>query len=123
MYKKPPISEEFHFKRLFTPLPYDCLAMFLPFFFTNPQLVERAQAGQNAAAKPSTISSFDRIPGSMDFSVRERSCELTVQPIGKSRELAPATGKDDVAHQDLAKFGVTSAKRFRDQSWYIFREI
>jgi hypothetical protein len=51
----------------------------------------------------------------MNFDVREVAHELVAQALAETREEAPAAGKHDVAHEDLAHVWVTRRERLRDQ--------
>jgi len=42
---------------------------YLPFFFTYPKLMERAQARKDTAAEPTAITSLSWVPGGMNFSL------------------------------------------------------
>lgn len=79
--------------------------------------MERSQARKDTAAEPAAVSSLGRVARSMDFDVREVSHEFVVQALAQTSEEAPATGEDDVAHQDLAHVGVARRERLRDQRW------
>lgn len=43
--------------------------MFLPFFFTNPELMEGTQTRQDATTQPTPITALDRIARGMSFSL------------------------------------------------------
>jgi hypothetical protein len=55
--------------------------------------------------------------------VREVADELVAQALAETREEAPATGKHDVAHEDLAHVWVTSRECLRDQCGDSAREV
>lgn len=40
---------------------------YLPFFFTDPELVESPQTREDTPTQPSTVSAFDGVPGRMYF--------------------------------------------------------
>ena len=42
---------------------------YLPFFFTYPKLMERAQTREYTTAKPTAVTSLSWVPGGMDFSL------------------------------------------------------
>ena len=131
---------------LFTPLTDNRLAMFLgnlvrgmasldeertnlPFFSAYPQLMESAQARQDAASQPSTIPPFDGISRCVYFhlnilnsvnaasrvaahtDVREVTRELRFKSICETGKQAPSPGEDDVSHEDLAQVWVASTQR------------
>ena len=46
--------------------------MFLPFFFTNPELMEGTQTRQDATTQPTPITALDRIARGMNFGLIRR---------------------------------------------------
>lgn len=96
---------------LFTPLTDNPLAMFLPFFSAYPQLMESAQARQDAASQPSTIPPFDGISRRVYFHVREVTRELRFKSICETGKQAPSPGEDDVSHKDLTQVWVAGTQR------------
>ena len=85
--------------------------------------MERSQACKDTAAQPAAISSLGRVARGVDFDVREVTYELIVEALAEAREEAPATGKDDVAHEDLAHVGIARCERLRDQGRDSTREV
>ena len=87
---------------------------YLPFLFANPQLVERAQASEDAATEPAAVPSLSRVARRVDFDVREVAHELVVEALSEACEQTPASGEHDVAHEYLAHVRVARGERLRD---------
>jgi hypothetical protein len=85
--------------------------------------MERSQACENAAAEPAAVSSLGRVARGVDFDVREVAYELVVEALAQAREEAPAAGKNDVTHEDLAHVRITRRECLRDQRRDRAREV
>lgn len=89
---RPPLLSFFchavHF--LLAPLPYDGFSVILPFFFADPKLMERAQARQDTATKPTSITSLSGITRRMNFDMGEFPAQLVAQTVSKSSKQTSA---------------------------------
>lgn len=83
-------------RNLFTSLAHDSFAMLLqvqhqvpssvctgvtthlPFFFTDPQLVERPETREDAPAQPPPVAAFYRIPGGVNLHLHDLNNVITL---------------------------------------------
>jgi hypothetical protein len=104
----------------------------LPFFSANPELVERSETREDAAAQPASVSPLDGVPRRMYLDLRKMNREnltmsddvahvteipgeLAREAVAEAREETPAACEDDVAQEHLAQLGVACAERLADQ--------
>jgi len=103
---------------LLTALTDDRSAVFLPLFFTYPELMECTQTRKDTPTEPPSVASLSWVTGGMYFRMIEYPVQFIVQPVRKARKQASPSAEHYVAQQNLANVGVTrgygSADKLRE---------